>query len=129
MAEPPALGKEAHLDAAERIFALAESSDKVTGDARAWTIVFEFYAAVHWVRAFIRMKDPSARIASHDDVKHAFYDMPELGKIKRSYDFLKQASHSVRYYGVFGWPPGDYSRTRQAARQVRSWSLPLCTKG
>jgi hypothetical protein len=116
MDDPPQLSK-------------AETSDEVTGDARAWTIVLEFYAAVHWVRAYIRTKSPDARITSHEDVRGHFADMPELNKVKRSYDFLKQASQSVRYYGQFEWPINDYSRTRQAAKQVRSWAVPLCSKG
>jgi hypothetical protein len=120
------LGCNEHLDVAERFFKLAESSDVATGDARAWTIVLEFYAAVHWVRAYIRKKNEAAQIASHDDVHRYFQDYPELLKVKKSYDFLKQASQAVRYYGQCQWPANDYERTRTAARQVKGWAVPKC---
>lgn len=122
------LGSAEHLTVADRFFALAEAADNADGDGRAWTIVLEFYAAVHWVRAYIRHKDPDATIASHDDVRGFFEQMPELRKVKRSYDLLKQSSQAVRYYGQFTWPPGEYTFTRTAVRQVRSWSTPLCKK-
>ena len=123
-----ALGTTEHLDVAARFFSLAEASDSAVGDARAWTIVFEFYAAVHLVRAYIRKKNPSAAIASHDDVRNFFVDMPELNKVKRSYDFLKQSSQTVRYYGQFEWDADEYAITRNALKQVRAWSMPLCKK-
>ncbi|MGH7271727.1 MAG: hypothetical protein ACREJ3_14950, partial [Polyangiaceae bacterium] len=90
------LGTAGHLDVAERFLKLAEESDTSQGDARAWTIVLEFYAAVHWVRAYIRYKSPNANIASHDDVRSFFENMPEMQKIKRPYDVLKQSSQAVR---------------------------------
>ena len=86
----------------------------------------EFYSAVHFVRAYIRKKTPTAQIASHDDVHKLFDAMPELKKVKRSYDFLKQSSQAVRYYGQLEWPPRDYDLTRQAVKQVRGWAVPLC---
>lgn len=123
------LGVEQHLDVAERFLKVAEGSDDWTGDARAWTIVFEFYAAVHFVRAYIRFKDDSAQLASHDDVRAHFESMPELQKVKRSYDVLKQTSQTVRYYGKLEWTKADLESTRKAARQVRAWAVPKCKPG
>jgi hypothetical protein len=126
MPNNPELGTPEHLRVAERFLALAEATDGAEGDSRAWSIVLEFYAAVHWVRAYIRKKNPNATIASHDDVRDFFERMPELRKVKKSYDLLKQSSQAVRYYGQFAWPTEDYRLTRTAVRQVRSWSAPQC---
>lgn len=120
----PELGFAQHLETADRFLKIAEGADGAEGDLRAWGIVFEFYAAVHWVRAYIRWKDPDAQIANHDDVRGYFESYAELQKIKRSYDLLKQTSQSVRYYGQCTWSEDDYARTRSAAMQVRGWAVP-----
>jgi hypothetical protein len=129
MATQRDLGRDGDLDVADRFLRWAEEHDAASGDGRAWTIVLEFYAAVHWVRAYIRHKQPGAQIANHDDVRNFFEAMPELQKVKRSYDFLKQASQSVRYYGQLSWAVDGYAKTRTAARQVRGWAVPLCKTG
>lgn len=126
MAPQTELAFDQHLEVADRFLKLAETMDGAQGDGRAWTIVLEFYAAVHWVRAYIRWKSPSAQIANHDDVRGYFDQYPELQKVKRNYDVLKQASQSVRYYGQLSWPVSDYAKTRSAAKQVKGWTVPQC---
>jgi hypothetical protein len=117
---------EKHLDVAGRFYSLGDTSRGTPGDGRAWSIVLAFYAAVHWVRGYIRHKAPDAQIASHDDIRRCFDDYPELRKVKVSYDTLKQASHSVRYYGELSYQDGDVDRFFLLARQVRDWAVPKC---
>ncbi len=119
---------EKHLDVATRFFVLAETSAGASGDAAAWSIVLAFYAAVHWVRAYLRHKNPAAQLASHDDVRRCFDDNPELRKVKTSYDSLKQLSQKVRYYGELGYDPSEFTEVLRLARQVRDWAVPKCKK-
>ena len=90
---------EKHLEVAHRFYTLSDTMSAATGDTAAWSIVLAFYPSVHWVRGYIRHKNPSAQLASHDDVRRAFEDYPELRRIKSQYDSLKRLSRNVRYYG------------------------------
>lgn len=122
------VSEETHLDVAERFLKLGEAAVAVGGDHGAWTMVFAFYAAVHWVRAYIRHKDPSAQVASHDDVRTQFDEMPELKKVKHPYDTLKQLSQAVRYYGELSQATKELEAALTLARQVKSWAVPKCKK-
>ncbi len=120
---------EKHLDVAGRFLTLAEASSASDGDTGAWSIVLAFYAAVHWVRAYIRHAKPGAHIASHDDVRHAFQDYPELRRVKPQYDGLKQLSHKVRYYGELSYQRQELTDVMRMARQVRDWAVPKIKRG
>lgn len=117
---------EKHLDVAGRFLSLAESLQLASGDGAAWTLVLAFYASVHWVRAYVRFKDASAQLASHDDVRRLFDEWPELRKVKTSYDTLKQLSQKVRYYGELSYDAKDLKSGMQMARQIRDWAVPKC---
>jgi hypothetical protein len=119
---------EKHLDVAGRFLALAEASQLQAGDAAAWSVVLAFYAAVHWVRGYIRFKDPIAQLASHDDVRRLFDERPELRRVKMPYDTLKQLSQKVRYYGELSYEARELDEVMRMARQVRDWAVPKCKK-
>lgn len=94
----PTLDAEEHLAFAERLWALAQNERTSTGDRRAWAVVTEFYAAVHWVRAFIRTIEPNAHFSTHGHVTRIMKKSVAYSPILLEYDALKQASHAVRYY-------------------------------
>src|SRR5262249_17515525 len=110
---------ELHLDVAGRFLVSAEEASKAAGDLRSWSIVVAFYAGVHWVRAFIRWKEPTAQITSHDDVKGWFERFPELVRVRAQYDTLKQMSHGIRYYGELTRSEKDYADALRMARNIR----------
>lgn len=63
-----------------------------------WALTVRFYAAVHFVRAYLATK--GTQIESHEQMRALWRNLPELRSARVSYDLLKNKSEQARYYLV-----------------------------
>lgn len=114
------LSPEAHLEGAAKNLAYAEwlrAQGRTDSLAVGWAITALFYSAVHAVRAYLLARH-NVKVTSHDDVKSFERQYPEIRRTVIDYEWLKQESHSARYYlsPHFTWD--DYAKLRKAAEKI-----------
>jgi hypothetical protein len=64
-----------------------------------WAVTAIFYAAVHFVRAYLTSVKGCV-ITRHEDLRTKYDEYPELRRVKAAYEHLKQQSEKARYYAT-----------------------------
>jgi hypothetical protein len=119
-ARSPELTSERHFEGARATLALADSLNAAKDERRfavGWAITMLFYAAVHAVRGYLRLRH-GVVVSSHEDIRQFERSYPELLKMQAPYKELKQQSEAVRYYlnEKFTWD--DYEHLRLKAKRL-----------
>jgi uncharacterized protein (UPF0332 family) len=116
----PRLTAKSHLASARRferdVVALA------AGPAASWAITAAFYAAVHYVRAYVLVKHHIS-VKTHEEMSRVFDSHPDLLQIRKYYDLLKTYSQQQRYYNV-EWTGGQArDASSRNLDRIRDWTV------
>ena len=88
-----------------------------------WAITGLFYSSLHVVRAYLTARH-GFEVREHRDMDEVWRRFPEVAKIRRTYDLLKQESQTARYYGGPHFTWNDFSRLRQTALSINApWTM------
>ena len=87
--------KEQHLEKARENQRLAESCELRSRTEREWSIIIRFYAALHYLQAYLETK--SARTSTHSETRKKIRAMSELQDLEDAYNQLYNMSWTARY--------------------------------
>lgn len=87
--------KDEHIDQALRNEALADRLDATLNPTQEWRVTLFFYAALHWIEAYLSEMGITAK--SHQDRINKILRISELGPIRYNYGRLKIESENARY--------------------------------
>jgi hypothetical protein len=99
--------KAEHLNKATGIAALADSLKPLTDQAKIdWALVMLFYAAVHYVEAYLSTLTPAIHLRSHTTRDSYMGRNSTLKKVYKEYQDLKFYGYNARYE-LFGFTSRD----------------------
>ena len=94
-----------------------------------WSIVLQFYAALHLADAYLKMRNPGYAPTSHKDRDDAIWSKDGLTGLpeeaRKEYYKLKDLSRQVRYESVFHAQPANFKSARNWLNKVVSVLRPL----
>ncbi len=119
---------EAHRGKAQRHEASADAlaNDRLAED---WPVVMRFYAALHWVDAYLVSKSVPVAPGKHHERWQAIRSTPELSAgrgraVRLAYQRLQSLSEQVRYDPHFDARPQDRAGSQADLRTVRGYLEP-----
>jgi hypothetical protein len=86
----------------------------------AWSLVFLFYSALHFVDGYLKTKAPHFFIANHGARSSAIRGAPELNAAASAYRALQALSEQVRYDPVFRPSIANFEAAKRYFEKVRS---------
>lgn len=88
-----------------------------------WEVTVRFYAAVHWVRSYLKkhLKVPS--ISSHEEADRLLEQAKVQRELRQLFKELRWAREDARYYCVHP-SPHELQRLRQAHNRLKSFFEP-----
>lgn len=87
--------KDEHIDQALRNETLADRLDANLNPTQEWRVTLLFYAALHWVEAYLT--NIGMRTFNHSGRQKVISQRPELTQIVVNYFLLKHESEEARY--------------------------------
>ena len=115
--------KDEHLAKASGNEAFAGTITTANQACIDWTLVVLFYAAVHYVEAYLAVK-MSAHLRSHTTRDSYVGRLADLKKIFKEYQHLKYFGYNARYE-VYGFSAQDTVEAMKDIAAVRSQITPL----
>jgi hypothetical protein len=109
--------QEAHLEKAHDYQAYAESLENGSRTEREWGIIIRFYAAVHYVEAYLSTTREGTN--SHIERRRAIGRKPELAELRNSFQMLYNLAWNSRYL-TLPCPLEDVITAHRLLLQVRA---------
>ncbi|MBM2826712.1 MAG: hypothetical protein HW403_776 [Dehalococcoidia bacterium] len=95
--------KDEHINQALRNEALAERLDTSLNPTQEWRVTLLFYAALHWVEAYL--SDIGIGERTHTQRRKQIAELPQLSDLYHNYHQLQRESENARYdCKAFGEP-------------------------
>jgi hypothetical protein len=110
-----------HSDWAERNEQFADSLDLSTNIGVNWAITALFYAALHYVDAYLSSR--GKREADHERREWVIQNDPILSEIWQPYRYLKHLSREARYE-IAPYTEVEFRKAKQRLQQVKKYILP-----
>ena len=120
---PPEPGVDQHVQQALHNEDLADTGSLPPD----WEVTVRFYAAAHWVRAFIKQKLGQRAISSHEEADRLLEESKVQEKIRRLFKRLRWASEDARYYCVHP-DKTRLSQLRKDHQRLRDFFKPKVTQ-
>jgi hypothetical protein len=110
-----------HFDRFTENDALAAKMETLISDARPWSCVVRFYAALHLINAYLVDKtnirfDPES--TEHKERKQAMARCPELRDAPEKYRRLKDLSEDIRYKVNYAFTERDYEASKMLLAKI-----------
>ena len=111
-----------HKDRAEHNEFLRDELDNPFWD---WAVIATFYAAVHYVEAYLAKNVPPVHSRNHEYRDSHIQRDPKIKAIYDDYKLLKTESHDARYSPHIPFEQTDVLRVQAYLKTVKDTILPL----
>lgn len=90
-----------------------------------WAVTATFYAAVHYVEAYLGKQAPPIHSKHHDDRDSNIQRDPRIRGIYDDYSLLKTESYDARYRPHISFGQADVQRVQEYLDAVKAIVVPL----